>query len=388
MNDDLLQRLLRHAPTEGRIASVIPGVWFFRHDRPTPPTRYRASTLTAGLVVQGRKAVRVEGTELWYDDASYFVVRGETVYEANVAEAPYLAIGLEIPPQVVVETLLALGPAVGPAPAVSAFVAPVDAPLRDAMVRLVTTAADPVERRILTPLVMREVVYRLLCTEAAAVLRSGIREAEREPIRAAMAWLEAHADRRVTVQQVARQVGMSASHFAHRFRETASTTPMQYLKHVRMDRARTLLEITPAPRDQHRQEDYFGNDCDVLEVLSPHERFEIVATSEVELKERTVLSRVSTPPHKALEGKYPQFVLFQLTGKRCGDLNAFREGDEVRVEFALRGREWKSRQGEVRFFNSLDVLRLEAAGGARDDDRDYVPSGPPPGFVDDEDVPF
>ncbi len=90
----------------------------------------------------------------------------------------------------------------------------------------------------------------------------------------------------------------------------------------------------------------------------------------------------------ALEGKYPQYVLFQLTGKRCGDLNAFREGDEVRVEFALRGREWKSRQGEVRFFNSLDVLRLEAAGGARDDDRDYVPSGPPPGFVDDEDVPF
>ena len=109
------------------------------------------------------------------------------------------------------------------------------------MVRLVTTAADPVERRILTPLVLLEVVFRLLCTEAAAVLRSGIREAEREPIRAAMAWLEAHADRRITVQQIARQVGMSASHFAHRFRETVSTTPMQYLKYVRMDRARTLL---------------------------------------------------------------------------------------------------------------------------------------------------
>jgi transglutaminase-like putative cysteine protease len=64
---------------------------------------------------------------------------------------------------------------------------------------------------------------------------------------------------------------------------------------------RTLLEITPSPRDQHRQEDYFGNDCDVLEVLSPHERFEIIATSEVELKERAVLSRVSTAPHKTLE---------------------------------------------------------------------------------------
>ncbi|HWO08353.1 MAG TPA: transglutaminase family protein [Polyangiaceae bacterium] len=56
---------------------------------------------------------------------------------------------------------------------------------------------------------------------------------------------------------------------------------------------RTLLEITPAPRDQHRQEDYFGNDCDVLEVLSPHERFDIVATSEVEVRERQELARVN-----------------------------------------------------------------------------------------------
>lgn len=64
---------------------------------------------------------------------------------------------------------------------------------------------------------------------------------------------------------------------------------------------RTLLEITPSPRDQHRQEDYFGNDCDVLEVLSPHERFEIVATSEVELKERLALSLVTAEPHKSLD---------------------------------------------------------------------------------------
>src|SRR6185436_3167074 len=56
---------------------------------------------------------------------------------------------------------------------------------------------------------------------------------------------------------------------------------------------RTLLEITPSPRDQHRQEDYFGNDCDVLEVLSPHERFDIIATSEVEVRERSTLEHIA-----------------------------------------------------------------------------------------------
>jgi transglutaminase-like putative cysteine protease len=62
---------------------------------------------------------------------------------------------------------------------------------------------------------------------------------------------------------------------------------------------RTLLEITPSPRDQHRQEDYFGNDCDVLEVLSTHEKFEIVATSEIELKERPTLQRLADEPFKS-----------------------------------------------------------------------------------------
>jgi hypothetical protein len=60
-----------------------------------------------------------------------------------------------------------------------------------------------------------------------------------------------------------------------------------------------------------------------------------------------------------LPGRHPQLVLFQLTGKRCGDLDGFNLGDEVRIEFSLRGREWTSRQGEVRFFNSLEVTRLE-----------------------------
>ncbi|HUQ06062.1 MAG TPA: DUF3127 domain-containing protein [Kofleriaceae bacterium] len=61
--------------------------------------------------------------------------------------------------------------------------------------------------------------------------------------------------------------------------------------------------------------------------------------------------------------KYPQVVLFQLTGDRCSQLDSFSVGDDVRIEFSLRGREWKSPQGEVKYFNSLDVWRVEASRG-------------------------
>jgi hypothetical protein len=69
--------------------------------------------------------------------------------------------------------------------------------------------------------------------------------------------------------------------------------------------------------------------------------------------------------------KYPQVVLFQLTGDRCSQLDGMRVGDEVRIEFSLRGREWRSPSGDLKYFNSLDVWKIEPAraavrGGRRD----------------------
>jgi hypothetical protein len=69
--------------------------------------------------------------------------------------------------------------------------------------------------------------------------------------------------------------------------------------------------------------------------------------------------------------KYPQVVQFQLTGDRCSQLDGMRVGDEVRIEFSLRGREWRSPSGELKYFNSLDVWKIEPAraavrGGRRD----------------------
>ncbi len=64
---------------------------------------------------------------------------------------------------------------------------------------------------------------------------------------------------------------------------------------------------------------------------------------------------------------YPQLVLFQLTGDRVHHIDSFAVGDEVRVDFSLRGREWKSPRGEIKYFNSLDAWSLERAGELPDD---------------------
>ena len=57
--------------------------------------------------------------------------------------------------------------------------------------------------------------------------------------------------------------------------------------------------------------------------------------------------------------QYPQQVMFQLTQDKCELLSAFKVGNEIEVSFNLRGREWTSPAGEVKYFNTLECWRLE-----------------------------
>jgi hypothetical protein len=62
------------------------------------------------------------------------------------------------------------------------------------------------------------------------------------------------------------------------------------------------------------------------------------------------------------DGRYPQTVLFQASNDRISQLNGMQLGEEVKVSFDLRGREWKSPSGEVKFFNTLEAWKIERTG--------------------------
>jgi hypothetical protein len=91
-----------------------------------------------------------------------------------------------------------------------------------------------------------------------------------------------------------------------------------------------------------------------------HTIFETKQVSDKFTKREFVVELTDNP-------KYPQVVLFQLSGDRCSQLDNANVGDEVRIEFSLRGREWRSPSGDVKYFNSLDVweVRVTRATGAR-----------------------
>ena len=87
--------------------------------------------------------------------------------------------------------------------------------------------------------------------------------------------------------------------------------------------------------------------------------------------------------------QYPEFVKFELIQSNCDQLDDLNIGDEVSVNFNLKGRKWTDPQGQTKYFNSLQAWRVDK----KTSQGDATP--PPPtqewakeDFSQDDDLPF
>ncbi|MEC5159185.1 MULTISPECIES: AraC family transcriptional regulator N-terminal domain-containing protein [unclassified Janthinobacterium] len=245
---ELRARVAARASAEGRTDSPYPGLRYYRF---STPTAYRKTQLLVpGVVVvlQGRKTIELAGRALTYAAMQCLVLGGAAICHGTVVQAspelPYLALHLDLPPEMLVKTLIALErqAAGAPRPLREHYVAPLEADLLDALARLLPATDAALDRAMLAPLVVEEIVVRLLrggaaaaIRDAAAVTRSAIR------IQQSMQFIQAHVARPLSVAQLAGQAAMSPSHYAHSFRAVAGVSPMRYVRDARLDLARTLL---------------------------------------------------------------------------------------------------------------------------------------------------
>ncbi|MBW8362564.1 DUF3127 domain-containing protein [Chryseobacterium sp.] len=66
------------------------------------------------------------------------------------------------------------------------------------------------------------------------------------------------------------------------------------------------------------------------------------------------------------EEQYPQPINIEFLQEKGDLLNTFKEGEKVKVQINIRGREWTSPQGEVKYFNSITGWRIEKADASND----------------------
>jgi AraC-like DNA-binding protein len=98
------------------------------------------------------------------------------------------------------------------------------------------------DRHILAPLYLQEIVYRLLQSEQGSLLRNlAASESASSATSTVIEYARAHLAEALTVADMAALVNLSPSAFAHQFRETTGRPPYQFVKEMRLDHARDLL---------------------------------------------------------------------------------------------------------------------------------------------------
>jgi AraC-like DNA-binding protein len=244
---DRIARLLGEvAVEEGMQRTLIEGVEVFRASESVPraPIVYLPRILIVG---QGRKRAYLGGEIYQYDPCNYLVLSvplpAECETEAS-PEEPLLLLAIHVEPAMVGEMMLELDEPptpVAPTPrGISST--PMNEELGGAVVRLLECLKKPGDSRILGRQTVREIVYRVLEGEQGGALRSlASRDDHFARIARVLRLLHADYAKQFSVEELARKAGMSVAAFHNYFKLVTASSPLQYVKRVRLDQARRLM---------------------------------------------------------------------------------------------------------------------------------------------------
>lgn len=246
---ELARVIARAVPGNGLRATAWPGLDLVRHDLPHPRSPVVQEPCLC-VVAQGRKRAYLGGEVFTYDPLHYLVVAVPLPLETEVVAAspdrPYLSLRLRLRAATIGELLLETGDAAvrrgTAAPRRGIYASPLSDALYGAVLRLVAALDDPTDRRVLAPMAEREVLYHLLVGEQGEQLRAvALRNSHADRITRVLRFLQTHYDRPLDIATVAAEANMSPSTLHHVFKEVTSSSPLQYLKRVRLHRARLLM---------------------------------------------------------------------------------------------------------------------------------------------------
>jgi len=230
--------------------SSLKGVRFFksRHHTPRTPLIYDPGIF---IVAQGRKKGYLTDRVFQYDANNYLVTSVPIPFECETlatSEAPFLGLYIDIEMTVLHELIGQLGEnngiedkkisktpkGVGPAE--------MDEEMCDAVVRLLKCLKSKTEARILGPGLIKEILYRALCgTQASSLYALATHTGNFARVSRALKSIHSDYASKLDVEQLSGLASMSVSTFHRAFKEVTSESPVQYLKKIRLSKARDFI---------------------------------------------------------------------------------------------------------------------------------------------------
>jgi AraC-like DNA-binding protein len=247
----LARLIAAYAPHDGSFDLRISGLHASRFSRVNRECVYALRVSSLCIVPQGAKTVIV-GDEVFEYDASRMIVFSVALpVAAQVTRAshsePYLSLRLDLDPHKIAELVLKVFPhGLPPVQERSAvYITPVDASIVNAATRLMECLSQPGDAELLAPLVMDEILIRLLRSPIGVrVAQMGFAESSVDRVAKAISWLRANFSQSMKVEDLAGLVHMSVSSFHEHFKSVTSMSPLHYQKVLRLQEARRLMLST------------------------------------------------------------------------------------------------------------------------------------------------
>lgn len=243
----LPSKFLRHAAAEGLADTPVPGVKMFRVNSQTPraPCVYEPCVI---VILQGEKRGYFGTHAFEYGAATYTVFSVPIPMEAEIVSAspdkPFLGLALSIDPAAIADLQMRIEDAPMPAPktAGSIAVSPVDATMSDALHRLVATFGDQSDARVLGPMIVREIFYRVLSEHKGIVLSAAVsRHSHYHRITQLLRQIQDDCSVSYSTAEMASIANMSKTSLHESFKSITAMTPLQYVKSIRLHQARLLM---------------------------------------------------------------------------------------------------------------------------------------------------
>ncbi|MBZ5876353.1 AraC family transcriptional regulator [Chromohalobacter israelensis] len=234
------------APREGYNLTALPDVRFLRSNRPLDrtPVLYDPGIV---IVCQGRKRGYWGNRTYVYDAQQYLAVSVPVPFTMETeasAEKPLLAIYLHLDIPLAAELLLELEAEGIPASATPCGMlsSAMEPALSDTVARFLEIMVSPEDGRVLGPAMVREIYFRVLTGAQGGAMRAALdMEGNFGLISRAIRRIHTDYATPLDVNQLAHEASMSVPSFHAHFRQVTQTSPMQYLKAVRLHQARLLM---------------------------------------------------------------------------------------------------------------------------------------------------
>lgn len=240
--------ILAHAPYDGIFDLRLSGVQVIRASHTNKELLHGIHRATLCLVAQGAKRVFL-GPEVFEYDASRMLVSSVDVpVAAQIIQAspsePFLGLKLDLDSRRIADLVLKVYPHGLPQVQKdrAVCISQVDSNLLAAAVRLLELMAQPEEGELLGPLVLDEILIRLLRSPVGGrIAQLGQEDSRLQRVSKAVSWVQANFDQLLDVERLAGMVHMSASSFHQHFKAVTSMSPLQFQKVLRLQEARRLM---------------------------------------------------------------------------------------------------------------------------------------------------